>query len=380
MYLTPVSKTLTTLTLASQLACSPNRTAAAQALAEHVGCQAVLVYIAVPKFETLQCAPGFSELLPSQLNIQDFLTETIRAGSHQAALFFQDGTGPVSCTGRSVDGQAAIVFIGGNPDAAMMDILERILPMVKIALQEELSALKAAELERSNSDLQQFAAIASHDLQEPLRMVMSFLGLLERQSAAQLNDRAKVYIDQAASSAKRMSKLIRALLDYAQVGDGGRPFTNVPLDQVLTEAIANLSQRIAETQAKVHVDELPTIAGDQILLVQLFQNLIGNALKFCRPGVAPVVRVAATIHPSEVQIAITDNGIGIAEAHQELIFGVFNRLHTHAAFEGNGIGLATCRRIVERHQGRVWVDSEEGVGSIFHIALKRSPCPPLISP
>ena len=368
-----MSKTLTTLTLASQLACSNNRPAAAQALAEHVGCQSVVVFIAVPKCETLQCAPGFSELMPSPVNVQEFLAETVRTGNHQAELFFLDGTGPVSCIGRSVDGQAAIVFIGGNPDAAMMDILERILPMVKIALQEELSALKAAELERSNSDLQQFAAIASHDLQEPLRMVMSFLGLLERQSAAQLNDRAKVYIDQAASSAKRMSKLIRALLDYAQVGDGGRTFTNVPLDQVLTEAIANLSQRIAETQAKVHVDELPTIAGDHILLVQLFQNLIGNALKFCRPGVAPVVRVTATIHPAEVQIAITDNGIGIAAAHQELIFGVFHRLHTQAAFEGNGIGLATCRRIVERHQGRVWVDSEVGVGSTFHISLKSSP-------
>ena len=197
-------------------------------------------------------------------------------------------------------------------------------------------------------------------------MVMSFLGLLERQSAPQLNERAKVYIDQAASSARRMSKLIRALLDYAQVGDGGRPFTTVPLEQVLKEAIANLSQRVAETQATVHVDDLPTVVGDQILLVQLFQNLIGNALKFSRNGVAPVVRVTATLHPAEVQIAIKDNGIGIAVAHQELIFGVFHRLHTHAAFEGNGIGLATCRRIVERHQGRVWVDSELGVGSTFH--------------
>lgn len=374
-----MSKILTTLTLASQLACSPNRAVAAQALANHVGCQAVLIYITAPNHETLQLAPGFILPLPNLIDWQEFLAKTMHTGRHQTSHLSHNESGPVSIVGRSVGVQEAIVFIGGNPDVGMMDILASILPMLRIALQEEQVALKAADLERSNNDLQQFAAIASHDLQEPLRMVTSFLGLLERQSAAHLNEKAKTYIGQASSSARRMSKLIRALLDYAQIGDGGRPFTAVPLEHVLKEAINNLAQRIAETHATVHVDELPKVEGDQILLVQLFQNFLGNALKFSRPHVPPVVRVTIQSNPTDVQIAISDNGIGIAAVHHELIFGVFQRLHTSAAFEGSGIGLATCRRIVERHHGRVWVESEPGVGSTFYIILKRSPCSSLVA-
>lgn len=377
---TNISKILTTLTLASNLERSPHRAAAVQALAEHVGCKTLLIFIATPNHEMLQLAPGFSCPLSRPLNWQEFLAKTVSTGAHQEHLFYSDEMGDVSCTGRSVDGRAVIVFIGGNPDVGMMDILEKILPMFRVVLQEEQAVMKAAELERSNNDLQQFAAIAAHDLQEPLRMVMSFLGLLERNFAVQLNEKSKIFIGHAASSARRMSKLITALLDYAQVGDGGRPFITVSLEQVLKEAINNLSQRIAETNAQVLIDELPTVEGDHVLLVQLFQNIIGNALKFRRPGVSPLVRVTITLNPTDLQIAISDNGIGIAAENQELIFGVFQRLHTTEAFEGNGIGLATCRRIVDRHHGRVWVNSELGIGSTFYISLKRSPFATVVAP
>lgn len=203
-------------------------------------------------------------------------------------------------------------------------------------------------------------------------MVTSFLGLLERRSAAQLDGPAKGYIGHAASSAGRMSRLIDALLAYAQVGESRRPFVAVPLQRVMQETLDNLSRRIAEVGADVQVGAMPAIEGDLVLLVQLFQNLIGNALKFHRPGVAPVVRVAIEANPTAVQIAITDNGIGIAAANQDVIFDAFQRLNTNDAYEGHGIGLATCRRIVERHHGLIWLDSEPGVGSTFHVSLGRA--------
>ena len=414
-----MSKILTTLTLASGLMGLSGRATAARTLAEHVGCQDVLIFVADLNLKKLLPAPGFPQTLPGPLNWQDFLAETVRTGLHQADVSYPDETKRVSCVGRSMDARAVITFIGGTPDPGIMDVLERLLPLFTAAFQAEQAVLnaqamtiqagdiskqfheqaasmeqarlmehdqlierrraedalqlKATELERSNIELRHFAAIASHDLQEPLRMVTSFLGLLERRSATQLDEKSKTYIDQAASSAGRMSKLIHALLAYTQVGESNRPFIAVPLQGVLKEAIDNLSQRISETNAEVYIDELPTVEGDQVLLVQLFQNLIGNALKFSRSGITPVVRVTIQNNPTAFEIAVTDNGIGIVAANHELIFGVFQRLHSSDVFEGNGIGLATCRRIVERHHGRIWVDSEFGVGSTFRVSLKRIP-------
>ena len=226
-----------------------------------------------------------------------------------------------------------------------------------------------AELERSNADLQQFAYVASHDLQEPLRTITSYLTLLQRRYQGKLGEDADEFIGFATDGAQRMSALIKAVLAYSRVGTHGGAFGPTDCGALVAAAVANLEARVAESGARVVYDALPAVHGDAAQLGQLFQNLIGNALKFTRPDTPPRVRVEAERQDDRWLVRVTDNGIGIAPAHAGRIFQMFGRLHTRTEYEGTGIGLAVCQRIVERHGGRIWVESAPGQGAAFLFTL-----------
>ncbi|MHB8243695.1 MAG: sensor histidine kinase [Solirubrobacteraceae bacterium] len=227
---------------------------------------------------------------------------------------------------------------------------------------------QALELTRSNAELEQFAYVASHDLQEPLRKVASFCQALEQRYKGQLDERADQYIDFAVDGAKRMQVLINDLLAFSRVGRSGRERELRPLGDIVSAAQSSLTQAIARTGATIDVGELPTVLGERVLLVSLFQNLIGNALKFHGPQ-PPLVRIAAERRGEEWEICCSDNGIGIEPEYAERIFVIFQRLHTREAFEGTGIGLAMCRKIVEYHGGHIWLDTTHAPGACFRFTL-----------
>jgi PAS domain S-box-containing protein len=228
---------------------------------------------------------------------------------------------------------------------------------------------------RSNRDLEQFSYAVSHDLQEPLRMVSSYLTLLDRRYHDRLDGEAHEFIAFAVDGAQRMSRMITDLLEYSRINRRGSRFEPVALEQVLAEAMTNLSTAVAACGAEVTAEPLPTITGDPSQLMRVFQNLIGNALKYRKPDAAPHVRISAEQRDGDWVISVTDDGIGIDPAVTARLFQVFQRLHPRGAYEGTGIGLALCRRILERHGGRIWVDSAgEGQGCTFRFAI------PLIPP
>ncbi len=217
---------------------------------------------------------------------------------------------------------------------------------------------KANELQRSNRELEQFAYVASHDLQEPLRKVASFCQMLESRYAGQLDDRAHQYIAYAVDGAKRMQLLINELLTFSRVGQPGTIRGPVDLNAVAREAIDRLDATITDTDAEVTVGELPTVTGDATLLTQLFQNLIGNSIKFRRTEEHPAIQITAEPKDGIWEFACQDNGIGIAPAHAERVFVIFQRLHPRDAYPGTGIGLALCRKIVDFHGGHIWIDTD----------------------
>jgi light-regulated signal transduction histidine kinase (bacteriophytochrome) len=225
------------------------------------------------------------------------------------------------------------------------------------------------ELKRSNADLEQFAYVASHDLQEPLRMVSNYTQLLEQRYRGRLDSDADEFIGFAVDGARRMQTLIDDLLEYSRVGRRGkepRPFDS---GQILQNALANLKSAVEESGARVEFDALPVMACDTSQMEKVFQNLIGNALKFRREGNPCVVRVSASEKVSESEFCIQDNGIGIESRHFERIFQVFQRLHTREKYPGTGIGLAICKKIIERHGGRIWLESSPGDGTKFFFTV-----------
>ena len=226
-----------------------------------------------------------------------------------------------------------------------------------------------AELARSNAELEQFAYVASHDLQEPLRMVASYVGLLERRYRGRLDSDADDFIEFAVDGARRMQALLTGLLDLSRVGTRGRELESTESDAALRDALINLEQAIAEAGAEVNHEPLPAVLGDRIQLTQLFQNLISNAVKF-NAADSPQVTVSASRSGSMWEFAVADNGIGIDPAHFDRIFQVFQRLHTRDTYEGTGIGLSVCRKIVERHGGAIWPESAKGQGTTFRFTLK----------
>jgi PAS domain S-box-containing protein len=235
---------------------------------------------------------------------------------------------------------------------------------------EEQRRLLVVNLERSNRELEQFASVASHDLQEPLRMVSSYTQLLERRYADKLDDIARQYISYAVDGARRMQRLINDLLEFSRVNTRGQTPGLVDANAVLGAVRVNLSVAIEEAGALVTHDELPDVVVDQTQLSQLLQNLIGNAMKF-HGAAPPRVHVSAREHPAEWVFAVKDNGIGIEPEYFDRIFAIFQRLHAAADYPGTGIGLAVCKRIVERHGGRIWVESNPGNGSTFFFSLPK---------
>jgi light-regulated signal transduction histidine kinase (bacteriophytochrome) len=228
---------------------------------------------------------------------------------------------------------------------------------------------QAVELQRSNRELEQFAAIASHDLQEPLRMVSSYLGLLERRAADKLDDKEKSFMHFAVDGALRMQQMITDLLAYSRVSTHAGEFVPTDLNATLADALANLEAARAEHAAAITHDALPTLSIDKPRFVQLFQNLIGNALKFTTPDRPPEVHLGCVRQGNVWLFSVRDNGIGIEARDFERIFELFQRLHSRTEYPGTGIGLALCKKIVERHGGRLWLESEPGKGTTFHFTV-----------
>jgi PAS domain S-box-containing protein len=289
---------------------------------------------------------------------------------------------------RDVDGSPLIMEVG-------LDITER--KQAEQALQKAHDTLEAkvtertVELKRSNEELEQFAYVASHDLQQPLRMVASYVELLGQRYKGRLDEKADKYIAYASGGAVRMHQLVNDLLAFSRVGTRAAPLAPVSLERVVAQARENLTVAIEQSGAKVKVGPLPTVSGDETQLVQLFQNLFDNAIKF-RGATPPVVSVSCHDAGNQWEFAVQDNGIGIDPKHQDRIFRLFQRLHSEQEYPGTGIGLAVCKKIVERHGGTIRVESEPGKGSAFIFTLpeqtpvspyppgpaanKEEPCPP----
>ncbi|MGW4642697.1 sensor histidine kinase [Sphaerisporangium sp. NPDC004334] len=234
---------------------------------------------------------------------------------------------------------------------------------------------QADELRRSNSELEQFAYVASHDLQEPVRKVTAFCQLLQRRYADRLDERANEYIAFAVDGAKRMQSLIAELLTFSRVGRDDAERVPVPLDRPLDQALANLESLTEDTGAVVVRSELPEVVGDPALLAMLWQNLIGNAMKFRSPARPPQIQITAERAGDMWEVAVADNGIGVEARFADKIFVIFQRLHNRGEYEGTGIGLALCKKIVEYHGGEIRLDVERGEGTRFVFTLPAVPVP-----
>jgi signal transduction histidine kinase len=244
-------------------------------------------------------------------------------------------------------------------------VLERTSALEREAAQHKRTA---AELTRSNRELEQFAYVASHDLKEPLRKVRIYLQLLEQQYRGRLDEKADQYIAYAVDSAGQMQALVNDLLAYARVGSRGKPSGPVDCSAAFDQAVANLGMPVQESGAVVTRGDLPTVQADASQLVQLFQNLVENAVKF-RGDQPPVVRAEAVRQEGEWLFSVKDNGIGIDRQYAERVFVIFERLHSKVEYPGTGMGLAICKKIVERHGGKIWVESQSGKGATFWFSL-----------
>jgi signal transduction histidine kinase len=237
---------------------------------------------------------------------------------------------------------------------------------------DELEAtveMRTAELRRSNAELEQFAYVASHDLQEPLRMVSNYTQLLARRYRGRLDDNADDFIGFAVEGASRMQQLINDLLEFSRVGSKGQDLSAVAMELVMERTLFNLDALLKETGAQVEHGPLPMVSGDEVQLTQLLQNLIANAIKF-RRAETPRIQVSAELIDGAWTVSVSDNGIGIDPSYGERIFVIFQRLHTRDDYPGTGIGLAVCKRIVERHGGTIWVESKIGAGATFRFTLR----------
>jgi signal transduction histidine kinase len=263
----------------------------------------------------------------------------------------------------------------GAADYVLKDELVRLPEAVRRAVREkklrEEHRHSLEELARSNRDLEQFAYVASHDLQEPLRMVAAYTQLLAERYQGKLDENADKYIRYAVDGATRMQRMVQDLLTFSRVGRNGSQQSLVDCNAVVAAAIDNLQAAITESGARIEAGKLPSLVADGSQILQLFQNLIGNAIKF-RGNDPPQVRIRAERSGKEWIFSVADNGIGIAPEHAEMIFVIFKRLHTRAEYPGNGIGLSICKRIVEQQGGRIWVESAAGKGADFRFSLPAS--------
>jgi len=224
------------------------------------------------------------------------------------------------------------------------------------------------ELERKNKELEQFAYVASHDMQEPLRTTSSFVELLQQQYKGKLDEKADKYLNFIVQSSDRMKVLIKDLLDYSRIGRK-KELNKINCNELIKEVLADLDTAIKESNAAITVKELPVISGYPTEMKQLFQNLLMNAMKFKKPGIAPEIKIEAHRNNGSWEFMCRDNGIGVDKQHQDRIFIIFQRLHTRNEYEGSGIGLAHCKKIVELHGGKIWIESVPQEGSTFHFTF-----------
>ncbi len=306
-------------------------------------------------------------------DFSDYFTEPVKASEGYQQVFqeglvrnyelkIKHGNGKVTpvvynaSVYRDEDGQVIGVF------AAARDITER-----KRA--EELLNLKLDELARSNAELEQFAYVSSHDLQEPLRMVGSYLQLLQRRYEGEIDERADKYIHFAVDGAARMQNLINDLLAFSRITTQAKEFELVNSESIYNQVLTNLEVSIKENNAIITHDPLPEVMADETQLSQVLQNLVGNAIKF-RGDDDPKIHISAVRDGKQWLFSVKDNGIGINANHVDKIFEVFKRLHKRREYPGTGIGLSICKKIIERHGGSMWVESEVGVGSTFYFTLQ----------
>ena len=229
---------------------------------------------------------------------------------------------------------------------------------------------RAADLATSNADLERFAYVASHDLQEPLRMVSSFLELLEKKYKSQLDDTAAQYIHFAVDGAARMKTLIMDLLEYSRIGTNQDAFTNTDMDEVVSQVLNTLEEKMKEKKTQLSVGHMPVVRANRTQMLQMLQNLISNAFKYNRAAV-PEIQIGCTEEREVWKFHVADNGIGIDERYFEKIFVIFQRLHNRSEYSGTGIGLSICRKIAEKHGGSIWLESIPGKGSTFYFTLKK---------
>ena len=270
------------------------------------------------------------------------------------------------------DGEQSILSVNSGPvmgdDGTIFAAVMTVSDITGRVRREGQLRTLTRDLTRSNEELQQFAYIASHDLQEPLRMVISYLGLLEKRYDDKLDESGRTFIFYAVDGAKRMQVLINDILAFSRVESRAAPFVDTDLNQALQEAISTLEASLREYGGSVTAERLPTVRADRAQMAQLLRNLIGNALKFHGPE-PPVVKVYAESSPSEWTVTVEDNGIGMAPEYHDKIFRMFERLNRQEDYPGTGIGLAICKKIVERHGGRIWAESEPGKGSKFRFTI-----------
>lgn len=266
-----------------------------------------------------------------------------------------------------------------------MDVLKQYNSVLFSKLEKKMSALEKEiverknaesklertieELERANEELKRFSNATFHDLQEPLRMMSLYSQLLKKKHSKELNAEAAEYIDVLTKGALKMSALIKDIIDYSKLGTVDREFSAVNLNKVLAEAAENCALMIKETAAAVSLCEMPVVNGNRAEIVRLFSNLIGNSLKFVKKDQTPSIDISAVLRGDNWEFCFRDNGIGIAPKYFDKIFVLFQTLHSQDEYEGSGVGLAICKKIVENHGGRIWVESEEGKGAAFYFTL-----------
>jgi len=317
---------------------------------------------------------GYSETGLPHLKLEDYLAPEYRAllrDWHNRRVAGEDVPDLFEYEGLHKNGsriwvevQVSKVMENGvikGTQSAIRDITER--KKTELKLSETMQATQ-----RTNKELEQFTYMVSHDLQEPLRMVSGFLNLLQSETGEQLNAEAKEYIHYAVDGADRMKVLIEDLLQYSRVGTNKEDFTLVDLKELVQYVLLVMQETIDSTDATIRVQALPVVKANKTLVTQLFQNLIGNALKY-RSAAKPQIEIGVKQENEEPVFYVRDNGIGIEQRHFEKVFVIFKRVHTRGQYSGTGIGLAICKKIVEKHGGRIWVESEPGKGSTFYFTL-----------
>ncbi|TGK18730.1 PAS domain S-box protein [Leptospira fluminis] len=318
-----------------------------------------------------------AELIGNKLEI--LLPERFRENHPQHRnSFFQNPTARSMGAGRDLyalrkDGTEVQVEIGLNPidtiDGLM--VIASVIDITERKTQEKI-VLRQKELEVKNKELEQFAYLASHDLQEPLRTVSNYIQVIEEDFGEELNEEVRNSLNTIKSATNRMSVLVRALLDFSRLGRG-KTLSYADCNKVVSDVISDLESLIKSSGTKLTVGKLPRLNSYETELRQLFQNMISNAIKFKKEGIRPEIRIESEKLGEQWKFSIQDNGIGIDPMFHERIFQIFQRLHPEGQYEGYGIGLANCKKIVELHGGRIWLDSEKNSGCTFHFTLSDLP-------